>query len=265
LWLQSQFSPVVNEKGSVSKILYLGNDITLQKEIEERNSKLLNETLEKNSLLTKQEKDLKQQNEQLFSIQSELSKKETEIALLNNSVNSSLLKAEYDPRGNVVTVNNKFLEVFQFMKNEIFAKNIRDFIPREDLLEFETLWSNLHLGIPFSGIVKRIDKTGDYVWLYAAYTPQEDTDGVVQKVTLIAADLTQQTIEQSKNEEAEDELKNKVKILQSRLSELEIQNIKYQQQSENYKTNEENLAKKFENTAEKKYYIWIQKIKSTNQ
>jgi len=56
--------------------------------------------------------------------------------------------------------------------------------------EYQNFWTKLAEGIVIEGEFERVTKTGDIKYIYATYTPIRDQQGQVVKVTKIASDVT---------------------------------------------------------------------------
>ena len=58
-------------------------------------------------------------------------------------------------------------------------------------------WDRLARGEPYSGVVRRVSKTGAEVWLQATYVPLADPEGATSKVVAFATDVTAQRLREA--------------------------------------------------------------------
>ncbi|RQW64299.1 methyl-accepting chemotaxis protein [Vibrio viridaestus] len=102
------------------------------------------------------------------------------------------------PDGTITDVNDNFLAVVGYLKEEVIGQHHRMFCEREytQSQEYVEFWKNLSRGIGTSGTFLRKDKDGDIIYLEANYFPVTDDSGKVVKVIKIASDVTEQTIQQ---------------------------------------------------------------------
>ncbi|NQY21411.1 MAG: PAS domain-containing methyl-accepting chemotaxis protein [Campylobacteraceae bacterium] len=99
---------------------------------------------------------------------------------------------EFDMKGNVLKVNDNFLNTLHYSKNEIMGKHHRMFCEEsyKNSNEYIDFWKKLNDGIFDSGEYLRIDKNGKDVWIQASYNPILDIDGKPYKVVKYAQDIT---------------------------------------------------------------------------
>ncbi len=165
IWLLNQYAPIADEKGDIVKVLYLAQDITEQKQIEEKANKLLREATEK----------------------------EIEISGIISGIDQSLLRAEYSPEGNFIDANEIHVKTLGYDKEKMIGQNILEFIVEEEKKEFITLWNNVRNGKLEQLTVKRKNKhTGEDIWLLNQYAPIADEKGKIIKILYLAQDITEQ-------------------------------------------------------------------------
>lgn len=123
---------------------------------------------------------------------------EKEIAQLKavvKAIDDSVAKIEFKPDGTILTANDKFLNVVGYSLSDIQNKHHRIFCAQEfySTPAYKNFWKNLANGIPQVGHFKRINKSGDLIWLDASYFPVKE-DGRVIKVIKIASDITDEKL-----------------------------------------------------------------------
>ncbi len=211
LWLLTQYTPIFDAQGAVVRVLYLANDITEQKVAEEKNQKLLSESLDKANML--------------MATQEKMAKNEIEMSGILSAVDETMMKAEYTVEGNMISANAKHIAAMGYDYEKTKGKNILTFIPDEEIADFKALWQNVCEGNLHQMTVKRVNKFTDKpVWLINQYTPVKDANGKVLKVLYTAFDIT-------KHKEAEDRAVEQ-------MMELKKQNERYVAQIETYKEKE---------------------------
>ncbi len=177
IWLISQYTPIFDQKSNVVRVLYIANDITEQKNIEEKNRQLL---------AVEQERA-----EMLQATQESMAKNRIEMTSVLTAIDETMMRAEYSVEGNLLFANTKHIKTMGYDYEQTKGKNILTFIPDEEIVEFKALWQNVCEGNMHQMTVKRKSKlTGNDIWLINQYTPVRDTDGKVFKVLYTAFDIT---------------------------------------------------------------------------
>lgn len=122
------------------------------------------------------------------------------------AIDASYNYIEFDPDGIILTINQNFLQLLGYQKEEVIGKHQRmfedpDYARSSDYNQF---WMDLRNGQDKSDVFKRITKSGGEVWIQAIYSPVKNEMGRVVKVVKISTDITQQV-------EANIDYKNRVK------------------------------------------------------
>lgn len=120
----------------------------------------------------------------------------------SNSSNEGTLDAisrtqaiiEFDPTGIVLNANQNFLEIFGYTLDEVVGHHHRQFVEESfaQSPKYQNFWRKLADGKPSSGQFKRLDSSGEVVWLQAIYSPVFDNKGNVVKVVKSASNITKQ-------------------------------------------------------------------------
>jgi methyl-accepting chemotaxis protein len=99
---------------------------------------------------------------------------------------------EFDLKGNITAVNDKFAAATGYSKQEIVGQHHSMFITEADKTspEYKQFWDKLGKGEVDEGQYKRIDKGGKEIWLQASYNPILDAGGKPFKVVKYATDIT---------------------------------------------------------------------------
>jgi len=244
IWLLVQYTPINDAHGNVVRVLFMANDITEQKITEEKNKKLLNESLEK--------------AEVLMATQEKMGKNELEMSSILTAIDQTLMKAEYSSEGYLLSANSRHINTMGYDFEKTQGKNILTFIPDDEISEFKKLWQSVCEGNLHQITVKRKSKlSGQDIWLLNQYTPVKDASGKVVKILYMAIDITKQKNieEQAKTQTEELTLKEEQMrktveelIEKQKMLELKIKDINKINDIENLNV---------ENQANKNYNNWL--------
>jgi PAS domain S-box-containing protein len=175
-----------------------------------RTSTLLNDSRAQAERLTQQEEEMRQNMEELQATQEEAAKQAEEFISFTNSVNHTLIRAEYDTNGILLYANTKFLKKLGYGNNsEVEGHHISMFIGDKDKVWFNEIWEGLAKGGKhFEGYMKHVTKSGRDLWTMATYTCIRKNNQDVEKILFLAIDTTEQK-EQSLDFEGQIEAINK--------------------------------------------------------
>jgi len=193
IWLLNQYTPVLNNQNKVIKILYLANEITEQKEAEQKNIRLLELADNKEAILVKAQKKMRE--------------KETEMKGILSAIDQTLMKAEYSKDGTFLSANEKHRSIFGYDYEKTKGKNIKSFIPKEEEEEFNKVWEKVTKGEMQQIVVRRKDKNGKTIWLLNQYTPILDRKYEIIKILYLANDITKQKEDEEKLLENQQKMK----------------------------------------------------------
>lgn len=247
VWLLSQYTPVFDAHNKVIRVLYLANDISEQKSIEERNKKLLQESMEK--------------AEVLMATQEKMAKNEIEMSSILTAIDQTLMKAEYSVEGELLSANPRHITTMGYDFEKTKGKNILTFIPDEEIIEFKKLWQSVCEGNLHQITVKRKSKqTDDDIWLLNQYTPVKDSKGQVLKILYMAIDITKQkNIEEQAKKQA-DALAQQEEAMRQNMEELFEDQQKLEKKFKNYIEQEIKKSEDFDTNVDKKYNEWLKNI-----
>lgn len=178
-----------------------------------RTSLLLDETRAQARELSNQEEKMRQSMDQLKATQEQAARQAEKFISFTNSVNHTLIRAEYDIEGILLYANTKFLRKMGFSGNrEVEGKHISTFIHEKEREWFAAIWEGLSTGGEhFEGYMKHITKQGQDIWTMATYTCVRKEDGSVEKVLFLAIDTTEYK-KQSLDYEGQIEAINKLSL-----------------------------------------------------
>lgn len=108
-----------------------------------------------------------------------------------NAIKDNIGYAEFSPDGVILETNNLILESLGYRDTELNGKHHRILCEStySNSPEYQQFWEGLRTGKAQRGIVKRLSKNGQVVWLEASYFPINN-DGKLIKVIKLATDVT---------------------------------------------------------------------------
>jgi len=159
-----------------------------------RTEALLRETQEQAAELRIKEEQVRKNMEELRDTQAEAARQSEQFISFTNTVNHTMIRAEYAPDGSLVYANTRFLRQLGYSGNrEVEGKPIQMFIHASDHAWFREIWTKLSEGGPhFEGYMRHVTKLGKELWTMATYTSVRKEDGSVDKILFLAIDATAQ-------------------------------------------------------------------------
>ena len=156
-------------------------------------SRMLEDSRAQANIMASQEEEMRQNMEELKATQEEAARQASQIMTLENSINMALIRADLDSTGVITGTNKLFLEKLQFKsQHEVENKHILDFICNKDLESFKSGWWNDIISGKghFEGQLGFLNSYGNEIWFTASFTPVKDEDGKLQKILLLALDMS---------------------------------------------------------------------------
>jgi PAS domain S-box-containing protein len=159
--------------------------------INARTHKLLEESQEMTEQMRAQEEEMRQNMEELQATQEEMQRSQSETESTLNAIHSSLAVVEYNPDGEIIKVNNNFLEMVGYAQDEVVGENHRIFVSKEEKTgeEYRQFWKDRAAGYPKKGTYKRVNRRGEVITLRSSYSPIKNRAGEVVKVMEIAYEV----------------------------------------------------------------------------
>ncbi|MCK5823306.1 MAG: PAS domain S-box protein [Bacteroidales bacterium] len=159
-----------------------------------KTAKLLEDSQEQAERLAQQEEEMRQNMEELQATQEEATKQSQEFVSFTNSVNHTLIRAEFDINGILLYANTKFISKLGYSANsDVEGHHISMFINKKDKEWFNRIWEELSKGGKhFEGYMKHLTKQGKDLWTVSTYTCIKDENGNVEKISFLAIDITEQ-------------------------------------------------------------------------
>ncbi|QCK14206.1 GAF domain-containing protein [Mangrovivirga cuniculi] len=162
-------------------------------QLTKKTNELLQVSQQQTEELRAQEEEMRQNMEELQATQEEMTRKSTMAEEQLMAIgNSNIGMIEFTTDGTIINANDAFCQLMKYDPHEIEGKHHRIFVKDEmgNSVEYEQFWKDLGNGITKSGKFERIDKLGNEVILYGAYTLLRNELGQAEKVMKFAFDLT---------------------------------------------------------------------------
>jgi PAS domain S-box-containing protein len=186
LWLINQYTPVTDITGKISKILYLAHDITNYKKSEE-------EIASSKFALESKDRELQKSKQDLENLKDNLESKENELQSIYKAVDLGQLTIELDTDEYIINANENLIKLFKLSEKEIIGKKFRDiFISDKTNDEFKSIIEKNLKGIATSAESKYTLNDNSIVWLNEIYSPVLNANNKINKILIIANDITKQ-------------------------------------------------------------------------
>ena len=139
---------------------------------------------------------LDKQAADMAALQEELSKTKQELQVRSDIMDLTSIVSFADLKGDIVTVNDKFLEVSKYSKDELIGQphntTRHPDMPKET---FKEVWSTIKRGNTFRGVIKNRAKDGTPYYVDAVIAPFIGARGKPTKYLGVRYDITEQEIE----------------------------------------------------------------------
>ncbi len=162
--------------------------------INQKTQQLLAESREMTETMRSQEEEMRQNMEELQATQEEMEKKSNEIENKFNTLNDcNIAYIEFDLDGYISNANDAICQTFGYKLEEIIGKHHSTFVTTQykNSLEYQQFWTDLRAGNLVKGDFERITKSGEKVYLRAAYSYLRDGAGVPFKIIKLATNVTE--------------------------------------------------------------------------
>ncbi len=201
--------------------------------VNEQTKVLLEQTQQQTEEMKAQEEEMRQNLEELQATQEEIAIKSFEMNGVLNALNSSSLVLKLDMEGNLIDINEAFLNLLELPKEGILGKNLKDFTTyANDNKTYEEFWDNLRKGIhqKEEQIIRL--SNGKEIWLSQVFSTIFNENNEPVSIMNIATDITERKIQEAQvlqqNEELaaqEEEMRQNLEELQATQEEIAIKSI----------------------------------------
>ncbi|MCB1995256.1 MAG: PAS domain S-box protein [Burkholderiaceae bacterium] len=132
----------------------------------------------------------------LAQLKNHLDEVETELKVRTDIMNLTSIVSEADKKGDILSVNEKFIEVSKYPKNELIGHGHNTTrhpdMPKE---VFKEMWATIGRGNIFRGVVKNRAKDGTPYYVDAVIAPILGENGKPKKYLGVRYDITETEIE----------------------------------------------------------------------
>jgi methyl-accepting chemotaxis protein len=137
--------------------------------------------------------------QQLFggaALRQRISELEAELKVRTDIMNMTSIVSEADKKGDILSINEKFIEVSKYSRNELIGQphntTRHPDMPKET---FKQLWSTIGRGEMFRGVIKNRAKDGTPYYVDAVIAPILGENGKPMKYLGVRYDITESEIE----------------------------------------------------------------------
>lgn len=168
--------------------------------INEQTGQLLQESQETAMKMAETEEFMRQNMEELEATQLEAAAQSEEFISFSNSVNLSMLRAEFDLDGNLLIANDKFRNTLQLAVNPTDKIHISNIIDKRKLEWFERYWMEITTKrTHFEGEIPFVTSEYKQVWTVAAFSSITNLEDEIEKVLFLGIDVTEQKATEQQN------------------------------------------------------------------
>lgn len=100
---------------------------------------------------------------------------------------------EFSVDGVILSANKNFCDLMGYEEHEVLGKPHSMFVDPAyaKTPEYKLLWETMRKGESFAGVLQRVTKSGEKVFLLGSYAPVIGKDGVVHRVVKVATDVSE--------------------------------------------------------------------------
>lgn len=156
-----------------------------------RTSKLLEQSQQQSEEMAAQEEEMRQNMEELQATQEEAARRSAEMQGLLDALNSSNLVIEYDLDGNIISVNDNYLQLVGASRDQMIGTHHTDNmkLTAKQKKEISKFWEDLRKGISKKE-TNTVEFKGKEYTFVETYTPILDENGNPEKVLKISTDIS---------------------------------------------------------------------------
>lgn len=162
--------------------------------INNQTAKLLEQSQQQSEELAAQEEEMRQNLEELMATQEESSRKEIELSTFKEVVNKSSNVMEYDFKGFILNANENMCRLTGYSTNELIGKHHSILFDNKNIEQsegYKNFWIDMNNKQTYKGIMKRMTKSGNSIFIKGFCEPFFDLDGNPVKVMELAFDITE--------------------------------------------------------------------------
>jgi len=171
--------------------------------------KLLEDSQSLAAELRSSEEEMRQNMEELSATQEEMHRKQMELNGVIQAIDATLFTAEMDEEGNIIKTNPALQKLFGYDEASFKTKSYTLFTG-DDAGGF---WEQIMANNSHSGDFQVRNFQGKSLWLNASFTPVCNTQGNVEKVLMLAQDVTKEKLLRLETQQQQAELKSHMQAI----------------------------------------------------
>lgn len=177
-FLKVYYTPILDHDGKPYKVLAIATNVT--------GHRLLEQTLtDKEESISELEFSFKQ---------------------YKDFIKDGFIVCELSTDGIITEVNENYAEITGYHIEELIGKDCRKFLRPDELKQFEVICTEVLKDKTYKGVIKRTKPTGDEIWLMTSFVPLKDQAGNIEKIYLLAQDVTEKKLKYQVLEDANKEI-----------------------------------------------------------
>jgi len=157
--------------------------------INQKTHELLEQQNEQTEEMAAQEEEMRQTLEEMLSTQEEAERKESNARSFVNTVNHTMIRADFDTKGNLLYANSRFLDMFGYKSKELHQKYIGILFNNEEREQYLQMFHRIAKGGKhFEGEIEFVGKNSP-LRLISTFTAKRTDDGSVSEVIFLGINL----------------------------------------------------------------------------
>lgn len=177
-FLQVHYTPILDHDGNPYKVLAIATNVTGYKLLEE---------------------DIEEKGE-------EIQKLDHSFNQYQSFIKEGFIVCELSTEAVITEVNENYAEITGYHTEELLGKDYNKFLKPDELKQFEVIWAEVLKDKTYKGVIKRTRPTGEECWLMTSFVPFKDTKGKIEKIYLLAQDVTEKKLKYQVLEDANKEI-----------------------------------------------------------
>ncbi len=156
-------------------------------------AQLLEESKSQANALASQEEEMRQNMEELQATQEEAARQTEKFMLLDTTINETMMRAELDLEGKIVSCNEIFLKKLEF-KNlaDVNKKSIHSLFKKSEVGEFIMHWEDISKkGKYYEDYIRLTTTSGKEFWALATFNGMKKSDDTYDRVLLLALEANE--------------------------------------------------------------------------
>ncbi len=183
VWISETFSPIIDDKGAVLKIINIGMDVSETKVLERQ---LRMQEREINRQMDK----MNEKEKELLDKQKFIEDREQEIKTFTETFDRCMVRIDFNRRGIILYANSLFTNMMMMGEGTAVNHDITEFLVPEAMVLFDTSLSMLVQGKELSEKLRFVSgNTGKKTTVMANEYPIINTKGDVERIMLIGSVL----------------------------------------------------------------------------